>query len=580
MRWLSGVLLASMVGVAGAVPITVNFMDGANEGFNDPTLGAQRQAAFNYAVGVWSSALMGTTPVVVDATMDPLGGTASAAILGYAYATTLHRNFAGAPVANTWYVGALANQLAGTDVNGAMSEIVAVFNSDVDNATVLGAVDWYYGTDANPPESPPGSGRFDTDFVSVVLHEIGHGLGFTSEVDGGTCVGGSTPGDSCGVTADCSGGSCDLSTVGTWADGSPSAYDLFLVRPAASPPRFTDMSDAQRKSATTSGNVFWDGANVVTAHGGNAKIYAPSPFQPGSSISHWDTSLTPDELHEPFYTGPNHNPGLSLNAFADEGWTVGPTTTTSSSTTTTTTIPFGGDDTGCVPDSRDRLKCGDAIGKAFGNAIRAVIKCHKKQADDRFNGVSDTITGPAEDLCANGPNGGRSAKEKLDAAIGKVSFLCSASQLAAAATQESTLFAGQTNAASLDAQNGDVYCETGTAIDPSGDDAGQIPSTKDRLTCADTVGSELGKLAAAVIKCHQKQADAVFAGKTFDENACEELDPVKHKSAVEKYGAAMSRLDTKGICTQTCLSRPNRDALGANVLAQIEAANQVAYPCP
>ena len=169
---------------------------------------------------------------------------------------------------------------------------------------------------------------------------------------------------------------------------------------------------------------------------------------------------------------------------------------------------------------------------------------------------------------------------KLDAAIGKVSFLCSASQLAAAATQESTLFAGQTNAASLDAQNGDVYCETGTAIDPSGDDAGQIPSTKDRLTCADTVGSELGKLAAAVIKCHQKQADAVFAGKTFDENACEELDPVKHKSAVEKYGATMSRLDTKGICTQTCLSRPNRDALGANVLAQIEAANQVAYPCP
>jgi len=94
------------------------------------------------------------------------------------------------------------------------------------------------------------------------------------------------------------------------------------------------------------------------------------------------------------------------------------------------------------------------------------------------------------------------------------------------------------------------------------------------------VGSELGKLAAAVIKCHQKQADAVFAGKTFDENACEELDPVKHKSAVEKYGAAMSKLDTKGICTQTCLSRPNRDALGANVLAQIEAANQVAYPCP
>src|SRR5206468_7785410 len=44
--------------------------------------------------------------------------------------------------------------------------------------------------------------------------------------------------------------------------------------------------------------------------------------------------------------------------------------------------------------------------------------------------------------------------------------------------------------------------------------------------------------------------------------------------------AAMDRLDAKGICTQPCLSRGNRDALGTHVLAQVEADNALVYPCP
>ena len=76
------------------------------------------------------------------------------------------------------------------------------------------------------------------------------------------------------------------------------------------------------------------------------------------------------------------------------------------------------------------------------------------------------------------------------------------------------------------------------------------------------------------------QADATFAGRLFQEEVCEESDPAKHKSALEKYGAAMDKLDAKNICSQSCLSRPNRDALGTNVLGRIESGNQVAYPCP
>src|SRR5207245_3636507 len=102
----------------------------------------------------------------------------------------------------------------------------------------------------------------------------------------------------------------------------------------------------------------------------------------------------------------------------------------------------------------------------------------------------------------------------------------------------------------------------------------------DKLKRADPVGLKFGKLAAAVIKCHQKAADARFPLKPFDEEACEESDPIKHKAAHEKYSAAMDKLDLKGVCTQTCLSRTNRDMLAVNVISQIEAANEVAYPCP
>src|SRR5207249_7031620 len=71
-----------------------------------------------------------------------------------------------------------------------------------------------------------------------------------------------------------------------------------------------------------------------------------------------------------------------------------------------------------------------------------------------------------------------------------------------------------------------------------------------------------------------------FGAKDFDENVCEENDPAKGKAALQKYNAAMTKLTTKAICTQSCLSASNRTALGANVLAQVEAGNQLVYPCP
>src|SRR5437870_4023126 len=255
-------------------------------------------------------------------------------------------------------------------------------------------------------------------------------------------------------------------------------------------------------------------------------------------------------------------------------------------------VSCASDDTGCVPQSKDdpsggvaaTLKCGDGLSKAFGAAIRSVIKCHKKMADLTLKAdpARDDESCETFDAVKH-----KSAKEKLDAAIAKVAPTCTSTQLSLAAAEESTLFASKSNALSLDAQAGQVYCDGTTNIDPAGaggDDAGTIDTAaldaKDKLKCADTVGSELGKLAAAAIKCHIKLADSDFGAKDFDENVCEENDPAKGKAALQKYNAAMTKLTTKAICTQSCLSAANRTALGTNVLAQVEAGNQLVYPCP
>jgi hypothetical protein len=89
------------------------------------------------------------------------------------------------------------------------------------------------------------------------------------------------------------------------------------------------MTDAQRAAANVSDpNFYWSGANVqnvaasftagLTA--GHVRLYAPATVQPGSSVSHFSTALTPNELMEPVYTGPNHNLTATTDLLRDLGW--------------------------------------------------------------------------------------------------------------------------------------------------------------------------------------------------------------------------------------------------------------------
>lgn len=265
---------------------TINYKDSPGEGFNDPLFGAKRKAAFEFAVGIWATALEGSIPVVVDATFDSLGGDAFSAILGQAGPNTVVKDFTGAVLPNTWYVTSLGNQMHGSDLDPGKADVVAQFNSDVDNSTVLGGISWYYGTDGHPPGQ-------DVDFVSTVLHELGHGLGFLDLIDSGS---------------------------GHWLADVPDVFGRQLTEAGVGD--FDAITDPQRFGALTSGAVFWKGDDVVTSHSGQVLMYAPNPYEPGSSISHWDPSNTPDLLMEPFDTGTHHSLDLTVPALQDIGWSA------------------------------------------------------------------------------------------------------------------------------------------------------------------------------------------------------------------------------------------------------------------
>ncbi len=289
---------------AEAVINVVN-LDGQAEGFNDvsapdidstsggndgATLGEQRLKAFQYAADIWGQLIDSAVNINIDARMDEQFCSGNSAVLGSAGPLTAHRDFTGAPIRDTWYPQALANSLAGRDLDASLSDLAATFNSAI-GTTCSFPIVWYYGLNAQPPAGT-------IDFVTVVLHEIGHGLGFLTFVD---------------------------LASGKKFVGLDDAYMLHLKNNSTGE-TYADMTDEERVSASlNTGNLHWAGSHVVNESGGEVAMYAPNPHQFGSSVSHFSNTLSPDEVMEPSYTGPSHHVGLAIPLFQDLGWPVAET---------------------------------------------------------------------------------------------------------------------------------------------------------------------------------------------------------------------------------------------------------------
>jgi hypothetical protein len=292
-----------------AATINIVNADGAGEGFNDATVatpegnntgltrGQQRLNLFNFAAGIWGAYLDTNVQINVSSEFNSLTPcTTSGGVLGSAGTINVHTDFSGAQFPGTWYHAALANKLSGTDLNTASAEIRARFNTDVDNGCLGAGSRFYYGLDNATPSQR-------INLLVVLLHEMGHGLGFSTFSSGST---------------------------GALFNGLPDVYTRFMLDRTTNK-YWNEMTDAERAaSALNTSNIMWDGANVKTASGtmtngrdtsGRVQLFSPNPFQQGSSISHFDTAASPNLLMEPIINvGLPINLDLTRQQMRDIGW--------------------------------------------------------------------------------------------------------------------------------------------------------------------------------------------------------------------------------------------------------------------
>jgi len=261
LRALVGVAAVAACSIASATAtITIINVNAPGVGFNDPTaavpvggntgttLGQQRLNAFEYVASLWGAKLDSVPAIRVQAKFSALACTSTGAVLGSAGATEVFGDFAGALVPDTWYSFALADKLYGADLDPTTPQINANFNVNLGKPGCLDNTPFYMGLDSNPP---PGQ----IDFVVVLLHELGHGLGFQTFTSGST---------------------------GNYLAGFPSVWDHFLFDNTQGL-SWSDMTAAQRQaSAINTRNLVWTGTNVTTAVpsvlGGTSKLRVIEPL--------------------------------------------------------------------------------------------------------------------------------------------------------------------------------------------------------------------------------------------------------------------------------------------------------------
>ena len=244
---------------------------------------AGAETAFEYAVSIWETLISSPVAINVTAVWTNL----SSGTLGAAGPSFWTSNFNGAPKFNIYYPGPIAEKLAKADLNGTNEpDIVAQFNS---------SINWYFQTNGIP-------GQSQYDFVTVVLHELGHGLGFTSTFDVDFGIG----------------------RYGEFTDGIPFPYDLFIENNVLENlyQNFDSPSD-ELASQLTNNNVFINTPSSTA----KSQLYAPIPFNDGSSIAHLNPTANPqgteNSLMRPFINvnEVNHDPGPVVNnIFKDLGW--------------------------------------------------------------------------------------------------------------------------------------------------------------------------------------------------------------------------------------------------------------------
>ncbi len=264
-------------------------------------------AAIDHAVNIWDDYL--NTSIQIKLHVEYLDLT-SQGPLGITLPNG-RKDFTSALHPGTWYVSCLANSLENTELNPGENDIDVFMNS---------ATNYYFGTDGNP-------GFNQYDFVSVILHEIAHGLGIVSlskatnnEGSFGTLV------------------AADFAPLVTSfpfpnLEGLPSVWDRMIINNSGE--NIADTLVFPNNSVVLnaefeSNNLYFNGAiSTALNSGSNPKVFAPVTYDAGSSLSHIDENSFPlssgNGMMTPFISSGEveHYPGpLLLALLQDIGWLV------------------------------------------------------------------------------------------------------------------------------------------------------------------------------------------------------------------------------------------------------------------
>ncbi|MFI5203417.1 MAG: T9SS type A sorting domain-containing protein [Flavobacteriales bacterium] len=264
---------------------------------------AQAQVAFDYACELWSYLLYSPIQIKINTYYYTYPG----GPLGITFSNG-RRDFTGAIMDSTNYPTSLGNFLSGTELNP------GEYDMDI---YVNGAYSWYYGTDGNTP-----AGQYD--FATVIMHEIGHALGFTSLLKKTGASG------SMGMLLQSDFAPVNPSFPWPDQDSLPGIYDRFIENTAgAKLDTFANPSNALG-AQLTSNQLYFNGPLAVAANAGiRPRLHAPGVFELGTCILHLNESTypngNPEELMTPYVTTgyDHHLPGpVTLAMLQDMGWTL------------------------------------------------------------------------------------------------------------------------------------------------------------------------------------------------------------------------------------------------------------------
>jgi hypothetical protein len=246
--------------------------------------------AFQAAVDVWQGLLISKVPIKITANWDAI----TSNTLATSGAKKVYKNFTNVPIRDVWYPSALAESIAGANLNGTEADIAITVNKNIS---------WSFDTDGTRQ-------AFKYDLMTVILHEIAHGLGFTTSMKlAGT-----------------------NETQAQWGiEGLPLIYDIFSQRSNGEVLTNTAIignPSTQLKAAITSADVFFKISNGLLSKD-YPKMYAPTTFRSGGTLSHLDESKYPkgteNSLMSPQIGAAeiNHYPGqVILGILNQVGWGV------------------------------------------------------------------------------------------------------------------------------------------------------------------------------------------------------------------------------------------------------------------